>query len=202
MSDQTPQENTPREYSVSELDQAVAASQITMQQRDQIFAEQIERKAAKSAQAAATQIIESTTRENALDSELQQYAGVSSELTVDGSPLRQRVASEFEYLVSRGAPRDLTTELAAVRSVMGPLERAKQFSQGRQRGADANLDSYGSRPLSARERREEDSWSRLAPNQKQFYEKHINSGLYADRAAVLAELNWKRGGPSNSRGRA
>lgn len=200
MSDQTPQDNAPREYSVSELDQAVAANQITMQQRDQIFAQQIENKARATARAEASQIIETTTRENSLDSELQQYATVSRELTQDGSPLRQRVASEFEYLVQRGAPRDLSTELAAVRAVMGPIERARSYAQGRTRGADASQDSYGSRSMSPRERRVEDQFSRMAPAQKQFYEKHINSGLYADKAAVLAELNWKRGGRSSNNG--
>lgn len=202
MTDQT-QDNAPREYSVSELDAAVANNQITMQQRDQIFAQQIERKAAQAARAEATQIIETTTRENSLDSELQQYASVSRELTQEGSPLRQRVASEFEYLVQRGAPRDLSTELAAVRAVMGPIERARSYAQGRTRGADMSQDSYGGRPLSPRERRMEDQFSRLSPQQKQFYEKHIQSGLYADKAAVLAELNYRRGSkPSNNGGRA
>lgn len=191
-----------REYSVSELDQAVANGQITQPQRDQIFAQQIERKAMRQATEAAAKVVETQTRENTLDGELQQYASVSRELMQDGSPLRERVAQEFEYLVQRGASRDLTTELAAVRAVMGPIERAKQFASARARGADPSMDSYGGRPLTPRERRAEDQWGRLDPRQREFYAKHIQSGMYADKAEVLAELNWKRGGSNNRRGAA
>jgi hypothetical protein len=198
MSENQPQDNTPREYSVTELDSFVQAGQITQQQRDQIFAQQVERKAVQTARTEAAQIIEHTTRENSLDSELQQYASHNRELMQEGSPTRQRVAQEFEYLVQRGAPRDLSTELAAVRAVMGPIERVRQYAQGRPRNPDMNQDSYGSRAMSPRERRVEDAFSRLSPQQKQFYEKHIQSGLYADKAAVLSELNWKRGGKKAS----
>jgi hypothetical protein len=180
-----------RDYSVSELDNYVAQGQITQAQRDQIFAQQIERNAAKRAQETATQIIETTTRENALDGELQQYTSFAPDLMREGSPLRARVAEEFEYLVSRGAPRDLSTELAAARAVLGPVDRARN-AQGRARGADRSFDSFGSRPMSPRERREEDAWQRLAPHQKQYYEKQINAGVYANKAAVFAELNWRR----------
>jgi len=178
MTEQTEQQATP-EYSVTELDNAVAAGQITQTQRDQIFATQIERKAMAQATQAATQIIESTTRENTLDTQLQQYASIAPDVVRDGSPLRQRVAQEFEFLVQNGAARDLTTELAAVRAVMGPLERAKQY---------------------ARERRAADAFDRLDPMKQQYYQKLINQGLYPDKKAVISELNWKRG--SSNKGRA
>lgn len=180
-----------RDYSVSELDNAVQAGQITQAQRDQIFATQIERAATRRATETATQIIETTTRENALDGELQQYTAFAPDLTREGSPLRARVAEEFEYLVSRGAPRDLSTELAAARAILGPVERARN-AHGRPRGADRSSDSFGSRPQSPRERREEDAWQRLAPHQKQYYDKQISAGVYANRSAVFAELNWRR----------
>lgn len=199
MTEQTQQDNTQREYSVVELDNAVAAGQITQAQRDQIFATQIERKAMTQAQQAAHQIIETTTRENTLDTQLQQYAQVAPDVAREGSPLRQRVAQEFEFLVQNGAPRDLTTELAAVRAVMGPLERAKQYAQGRRLGPDAGRDSYGG-SMSPMERRAADAFDRLDPVKQQYYQKLINQGVYADKKAVISELNWKRGG--NNRGRA
>jgi hypothetical protein len=198
MTDQTEQQATP-EYSVTELDNAVAAGQITQTQRDQIFATQIERKAMAQATQAATQIIESTTRENTLDTQLQQYASIAPDVTRDGSPLRQRVAQEFEFLVQNGAPRDLTTELAAVRAVMGPLERAKQYAQGSRRGPEFGRDSYGG-SMSPIERRAADAFDRLDPMKQQYYQKLINQGLYPDKKAVISELNWKRG--SNNKGRA
>jgi len=198
MSEQTETQATP-EYSITELDNAVAAGQITQTQRDQIFATQIERKAMAQAQQAATQIIETTTRENTLDTQLQQYAGIAPDVVREGSPLRQRVAQEFEFLVQNGAPRDLTTELAAVRAVMGPLERAKQYAQGRRRGPEFGRDSYGG-SMSPMERRAADAFDRLDPVKQQYYQKLINQGLYADKKAVISELNWRRG--SGNKGRA
>ena len=193
-----PQDNTQRDYSVVELDNAVSAGQITQAQRDQIFATQIERKAETRAQAAAVQAFESATRENTLDTQLQQYAQVAPDVAREGSPLRQRVASEFEFLVSNGAPRNLTTELAAVRAVMGPLERAKQYAQGRRRGPDMGADSYGG-SMTPTERRAEDAFSRLDHGKQQHYQKLINNGVYADKHAVLQELNWRRGAGAKSR---
>lgn len=187
----TSQTQEQRDYSISELDTAVANGQITQQQRDQIFATQVERTATRKATEAATYAVETANHENSLDGELRQYTDFAPDLMREGSPLRSRVAEEFEYLVNRGAPRDLTTELAAARAVLGPVERARN-SKGRSRGADRSEDSFGSRPQSARERRESDSWNRLTPAQRQFYEKQINNGLYKDRSAVFSELNYMR----------
>lgn len=198
MTEQTEQQATP-EYSVTELDNAVAAGQITQTQRDQIFASQIERKAMAQATQAATQIIETNNRETTLDTQLQQYAQIAPDVAREGSPLRQRVAQEFEFLVQNGAPRDLTTELAAVRAVMGPLERAKQYAQGRKRGPEFGRDSFGG-SMSPMERRAADAFDRLDPAKQQYYQKLISQGLYADKKAVISELTWKRG--SNNKGRA
>lgn len=195
MTEQSTQSQTqePRDYTISELDAAVGNGQITQAQRDQIFATQVERSAARKASEAAMQIVETQTQENSLDGELQQYVRISPDLMREGSPLRSRVAEEFEYLVSRGAPRNLSTELAATRAVMGPPDRARSIARGRARGADMSQDSFNSRPMSKRESREEDMWSRLSPHQQAYYSKQINSGLYASKSAVLSELTWRRG---------
>lgn len=202
MTDQTQQQapQEPREYSVSELDQAVAAGQITQQQRDHMFAQQVRNGAIREATTAARAVVETETRVNHLDVELKDYAKLAPDLMADGSPLRQRVASEYEYLVSKGAPRDLTTELAATRSVMGPIERARAYAQGKRRGPDAFGDSSGS--MTPQERREAGAWERIPAEKRGYYEKQINSGLYPNKAAVLAELNWRRGADNNKRGTA
>ena len=201
MTDTTqPQSSEPREYSVTELDQAVAAGQITQAQRDHMFAQQVRNASIKEATNAARAVVETETRTNVLDGELKDYAKLAPDLMADGSPLRQRVASEYEYLVSKGAPRDLTTELAATRAVMGPIERARAYAQGRRRGADAFGDTSGS--MTPEQRREAGAWERIPAEKRAYYERQINNGLYANRAAVLAELNWKRGAKPNERGTA
>lgn len=202
MTDQTqqPQTQEPREYSVTELDQAVANGQITQQQRDHMFAQQVERRAMRTAETQARQVVETETRTNQLDGELKDYAKLAPDLMAEGSPLRQRVASEYEFLVSKGAPRDLTTELAATRAVMGPIERARAYAQGKRRGPDAYGDSSGS--MTPQERREAGAWERIPADQRAYYDRQIQNGLYPNRAAVLAERNWKRGADGAKRGTA
>lgn len=198
MTTENTQPAAPQEYSLTDLDNAVINGQITQTQRDTIWASQIERKAVEKAQSAAMQTVETHVRENTLDTQLQQYAQVAPDVIRDGSPLRQRVASEFEFLVSNGAPRNLTTELAAVRAVMGPLDRAKQHAQGRRRGPDMGADSFGA-SMSPMERRAEDAFSRLDPQKQQHYQKLINNGVYANKQSVLQELNWRRSTGAKSR---
>lgn len=195
MPEQDTQSQEPREYSVIELDQAVEAGQISQLQKEQILQQQIERKIARTVDTRVAEVVEHTTRENNLDNQLRTYADAAPELLKDGSPLRQRVASEFEFLVANGAPRTLTTELAAVRAVMGPPERVRQHVQGRRVGADAFADSSGSQELSPRERRAQDAFAKLSPDKQQHYERLISRGLYANKAAVLSELTWTRKDP-------
>lgn len=199
MTDSTNQNQDPKEYSVSELDAAVMQGTITQTQRDQIWSQQIERKAMRQAEQVASQIVETQVAEQNLDQQLKQYASANPDVMREGSSLRQKVAAEYQYLVEQGAPANMTTELAAVRSVMGPIERIRQHQQGRTRGADAMSDTYGSQPMSPKQRREEDAWSRLEPSKRAHYERLIQAGVYAGRGAALAELSWRRGG---SRGTA
>lgn len=204
MTDQTqqPQTQEQREYTVAELDQAVAAGQITQQQRDHMFAQQVRNASVKEATTAARQIVETETRTNQLDTELKQYAEFAPDLLKDGSPTRQRVAAEYKFLVSKGAPENLTTELAAVRAAMGPIERMRQFADAKRRDPEAFREMTGGN-MTPQQKREADAFSRLSAGQKKHYSKLIDRGIYRDRAAVLAELNWQRGGrDANNRGRA
>lgn len=199
----TEQTNEPREYSLPELDQAVATGSITQTQRDQIWTQQIERKALKAAESTAQRIVETETHNNALDGELKQYATMVPEIMKDGSPARQRIKGEFDYLVSRGHdPNSLATELAAVRAAMGPIERVRQYKEGRRMGPDYFGDTQGGQRLSPQQARQEDQWSKLPAAQRQHYETLIFKGIYRDKAAALAEVNWKRSGPPGTRGRA
>ena len=203
MTDQTQQTQTQeqREYTVAELDQAVAAGQITQQQRDHMFAQQVRNASIKEATNAARQIVETEARTNDLDRELKQYADYAPDLLKEGSPTRQRVSQEYKFLVSKGAPENLTTELAAVRAAMGPLERMRQFADAKRRDPEAFREMTGAN-LTPQQRREQDAFARLSPTQQKHYSKLIDRGIYRDRAAVLAELNWQRGRDSNNRGRA
>lgn len=193
MTDQTQQQQETREYTLVELDNAVAGGQITQTQRDQIWTQQVQRAAVKQAEVTARTIVETETRANTLDTQLKEYANLQPDLMKDGSPTRQRVAAEFEFLVSQGAPRDLTTELAAVRAALGPIDRMRQFRAGQRRGPDGFAETTG-QSVSPQQRREEDAWSKLSAGQRAHYDKLIDRGIYPSRQAVFAELNWKRGG--------
>lgn len=203
MTDQTqqPAPQEQREYTVAELDQAVAAGQITQQQRDHMFAQQVRNASIKEATNAARQIVETETRTNQLDAELKQYAEFAPDLLKEGSATRQRVAAEYRLLVSKGLPENLSTELAAARAALGPIERMRQFAEAKRRDPEAFREMTGAN-LSPQQKREADAFSRLSAAQQKHYSKLIDRGIYRDRSAVLAELNWQRGGNQNNRGRA
>lgn len=196
------EQGEPKVYSVIELDNAVAAGSITQQQRDQIFAKQVNDEAIRNATAVAVDVVETQTRDNELDSELKQYASLVPDVMNDNSPTRQRIGHEFEYLVSKGAPRNLSTELAAVRAVMGSLDRIRAHQSGRRVAPTPFGDTTGGSRMSPQERREADAFDRLSPKQRDYYQTMINKGVYANRSAVLSELNWRRGSNTNQRGRA
>lgn len=184
MSDHTQQQ---QDYSLADLDAAVEAGKITQQQRDQIFQTQVERRAQALAREEAESVVARESAVASLDGKLQEYANVAPELLEDGSPLRRRVEKEFNFLVANGSPRNLATELAAVRGVMGDATKA--------RAAKANPDAYADtymRQVSPRARREDAQWNRLDPRQRDYFERQITKGIYADRAAALAELTWQR----------
>jgi len=204
LSEQQQQSSTePKEYSVIELDNAVQNGQITQQQRDQIFATQIERKTRATAREEAVQIVQAETQTNALDSKLKAYADVEPAIMDEKSAVRQRIAAEFQELVANGHdPKSLATEYAAVRAVMGPIERVKARKEGRLVAPDYFGDTASGQRLSPAQRREEDQWAKLPQRQRQHYETMITKGVYANRAACIAEMNWKRGGKSDNRGTA
>lgn len=191
--DTTPQ--APVEYSLSDLDSAVAEGRITQTQRDQIWTNQVSRHAQTIARTEAREVVAEETRNERIDTELQQYVSLHPELDKDDSSLRQRVQQEFDYLVSRGAkPKDLSTELAAVRAVLGPIERARALKQGRRVEPQPWGDTQTTR-LSPQQRREEDAWSKIPAANRAHYDGLISKGVYRDRAAAIAEFNWRRPDP-------
>lgn len=190
MTDQTQE---PREYTLIELDNAVQAGSISDLQRQQILQQQLDRKVEKRIREGVASQVETIQRETVLTSELDQYKAAVPDLVRDGSPLRERARREYEYLVERGAPEDYTTELAAARAVLGPLDRVRN---GRRLGADrfADISGHGMTPA---ERKLEDGWQKIPAANRAHYEKAISRGIYADKAACVAEFNWNRNRPAS-----
>ena len=193
-----PQNSEQRDYTLTELDSAVSAGTISQAQRDQIWANQIAKNAKETARAEAIEIVRTETRDATLDGELQEYARLHPDLTKEGTPLRRRVAAEFEALVAKGLDKDsLSTEIAAVRAVMGPIERARAIKEGRRVPPSHFQDMQSGPRQSPQQQRESDAWNSLTPRQRSHYEDLIRKNIYPDRKAALGELKRaaeRRGG--------
>lgn len=183
------QQNEVKDYTLTELDTAVAQGSITQQQRDQIWADQNRKESARIATETTRKVVQEESRNDRLDRDLKQYVELFPELDKDHSDIRNKVAAEFDLLVGQGLdPKSLSTEFAAVRAALGPIERVRAIREGRRRDPDAFGDSQGARQLSPQQQREDDAWGKLSSRQREHYEGAMRSNVYPDRKACLAEL--------------
>lgn len=183
-------DDEPKVYTRAELSAAVEAKQITVEQSDEIWATQIERRVTAKVTRDVLGSVDSDARQGRVAADLFTYKELAPEILEADSEVRQKIATEYRYLTGTGLPANTTTELAAVRAVLGPIEKLKvarsardtrEFheesgggGEGRNRGAPKTLVET----LTARE--------------KDYYDGMIKKGMYKDWKAVEAELAFSR----------
>src|SRR3990167_1087022 len=121
----------PKRYTQADLKAAVDAQQITQEQANDIWAKQMREETREIAEAAATAVVTGRTQKERIDSDLSAYKRLKPEIMERGSEVREKITEEFKYLVSIGKPQDESTELAAIRAVLGPLEKLENAAKAR-----------------------------------------------------------------------
>ncbi|MEE8607203.1 MAG: hypothetical protein V3S55_06355 [Nitrospiraceae bacterium] len=179
---QAPDETT---FSRSQLDAAVADGRVTQDEADRIYHKQVVREVTEEVTAKVTE----TTTVNAVGLEIRKYQDALPVLSVRGSDEFAKVEKEFAWMVSNGSPNNLSTELAAMRSVFGDstkmkadkgkkvLETHQETGGSAQEGSDSEDSSPGGRPPKG-----------LSRDAKKHYGTQIERGMYANWAAVSKEL--------------
>lgn len=178
----------PRVYTRAELKAAVDAGQISQEQADVQWDRQRDAEITERAETVALETVARKATKERIDSDIASYKRLKPEIMEKGSETREKIADEFKYLVSIGKPRDEATELAAIRAVLGPIEKLEKAA-GARRPSDPDQQGGGGgdgRPKAAGNKLVD----KLDPRWKEHYEKGIKQGRYADWKAVEAELKF------------
>lgn len=181
-------------WSSQELDQFVFDGKITQSQASDILARQAAASATKEAREAITAEFQTARQRDSIGEEISQYVEKIPSLNDPSSPEFQRVSKEFEYVTGRfGMARDdPAAQLAAVRGVFGPVssvtvkpsKRKVETPQEQGGGGESDDDAGGSKM----------AWKDLTADERSYYQRQIDDGLYADRKEVLGLVGWKHHG--------
>ena len=121
-----------KRFTRAELRAAVDASQITQEQMDAQVELYAREDAKAEARREATDVVTQDKRKDRVTKDLAQYKRLAPEILEDGHETRQRIQDEFTDLISLGDnPKDLATELKAIRAVLGPIDRLEKARGGR-----------------------------------------------------------------------
>lgn len=184
------QQDQPKRYSRVELKAAVSAGQVTQDQADDIWAKQVKDEAREEAVAAAREDSSRRTQQEQLDHDLNEYKRLAPEIKDRTSDTFEKVRTEFQYMTRNGSPKDLATELAAIRAVLGPLdklEKAKSATRSEdhdQQGGGGRQDGGGKAGKKLVDT--------LSPREKEHYDGMIKRGHYKDWGEVEKVLGFAR----------
>ena len=187
-----PVPEAPKRYTRAELKAAVDAGQINSDQSEEIWAKQVTEQAGEEAERRALAAVSVRSTKERVDADLTKYKRLAPEIMDESSDVRRRIREEFTALAETGmpsrGPQALATELAAIRAVLGPLDKLETARTAR-RHQESDEQSGGGE---GRKSSGKTAWDRLDARQKAYYEKGIQAGRYKDKAAVEAELAFAR----------
>ena len=173
-------------FTRAQLDAAAADGRITEAEAERIYESQMERRISERVTAA----VEESTAANGVVSEIQSYKTAIPGLAVRGSDEFAKVASEFEWMRRNGQPDNVSTELAAMRSVFGPPDKLK-VDKGKpvlQTHEEGDSGSGGGNETPANK----DGWPKdMKADTRRYYEGQINQGIIPDIAAAKTEWSYK-----------
>ena len=176
----------PKQYTRAQLNAAVAAGEITQEQADAYLDSQVENRA----QRVALETVSAVERKRLVDSEVARYKAVAPEILDDTHDARKSIKVAFNGLVELGDdPRDVATQLKAIRSVLGPIDRLEKARSGTTQHAFHQETGGGGgggdqRPKTGK------LAEQLNASAKAHYEDGIKKGRYKDWAAVEDELKY------------
>lgn len=174
---ETPRE-TPKQSRAQLLD-LVDEGSLTQAQADTIWEDQLR----KDILAEARQEVSTSRIADNINKEMDRYVELIPDIEVAGSDDRKKVQAEYRELVRFGSPAGLTTELAALRAVYGPVSKIKK--------SKADVETH-QETVSGGEPEVKENPLKLNARTKAYYEKRIDMGLYKDWDEVKEELKYKK----------
>lgn len=182
----------PKPPTREELRQLVESGNLTQDAADAVYEKHLIEKVKREAVAEVGQTTSAQERARKVAADLQGYKDLVPEVWVDGSEERVKVGKEFDYLVSLGYPKTPETEAAALRAAYGSLEILRASKTARTGPADTHAETGGGdRPT---EGTKDGPPKGLTAAQRDYYDKGIKQGRYADWKAVTEELKFAKSG--------
>lgn len=187
----SPQQGQPKRYTRAELKAAVSAEQITQDQADDIWVKQAKEETRDEVLAAVRDDASRRTQQEQIDNDLTEYKRLAPEIKDKTSDKFEQISAEFQYLCKRGSPNNLATELAAIRAVLGPLDKLKT-AKAERRAENHEEQSGGEGKGDKQQKAGKKLVDTLSPREKKHYEGMIDKGHYKDWADVEKELGFAR----------
>jgi len=186
----------PKRYTRGELNALVEARTITQDQADAQMDFQMREDSKAEAKRVATETVTAATQKDRIDTEIARYKAVAPEILDEAHETRQRIREEFAALISLGDdPHKLSTQLKAIRAVLGPVEKLERARNGRSEVLSHRETGGSERSDQGGRKKKGDgalTYDDLSERERSHYDKGIQSGLYKDKAAVNAELAFAK----------
>ena len=176
-------------YTKAQLDAAVAAGQITQEQADA----QLQAQADERASRVALETVSAAERSRLVSSEVARYKAIAPEILDDSHETRKSIQAAFDGLVELGDnPKDVATQLKAIRSVLGPIDRLERSRSGRSQH-DTHVEIGGSGGSGGdRKQKTGKLVDQLNADSRRYYERKIESGVYPNWDVVESELKYAK----------
>lgn len=174
LEEQLKNRSAPPKLTKAALREAVAVGEMTQEQADDAWEQQLRRDITAEVVSSVTSATSQQQTLTEVTAELDRYKSAAPDLMVEGSELRTQVKAKFARLVKLGSPATRSTELAAVEAVLGSIERVEQGAKGRPMHQHQQESGGGGRPDSGGAKK---SLLEQAPERyRQYYEGLIARG--------------------------
>ena len=181
---------TAKRYTKAELKAAVAADQITQDQADAQWEKQIREETLAEARQETHATVTAVERSKEIDAQISRYKAAAPEILDDSHETRQSIRTEFQALVALGDdPKDVATQLKAIRAVLGPVEKLEKARSGTN-VHDTHHETGGGGDGGTGKKKTGKLVDKLNAETRKYYEKRIEQGVNKDWADVESELKY------------
>lgn len=164
----------PQVYSRADLQTLVDNGRISENEMESILERQREAKIEEKVLRKVEERTAAMQQDAMLEREFQRYKAVVPDVWKEGAEQRQKVSQEFAYLRSQGLPNSKATELAALRTVLGPIDALEKRFEVQRESLQETHGATNDSPEG------ESSGPRNIPaDLKSDYERLISRGVYS-----------------------
>lgn len=186
-----PKAEAPQRYSKAQLSAAVERGDISQEQADQTWEAQLRAEVRTEAREEALETVSQAERKRLVDSEVNRYSTVAPEILEAGHATRTEIQNAYNGLLALGQKPSAATQLAAIRQVLGPIDKLERARSGRfQRESHQETGGAGGESGGQRKAGNGKLADQLSASAREHYETGIKRGRYKDWAEVEAELKY------------